>query len=279
MADSTPKPPQPDPYDLVFAPLEEEMLAWLALPPDAQLLDAGCGPGVMVSRVAATLGPAGRVVGLDADAATLERARLYLATQFDADRVQLRHGNLMQLPFDDGSFDLAWCSFVIHHMPDPVSAARELRRVVRPGGRVVLRETGSPLRMLPFDLGVGEPGLQDRLRVAHNRWFAAHRYTEAVAAPYPGGWLAVLRDAGCVAVTARTFWLELLPPFTPIQAQFLLDSLLTHLDTPARRALLAPEDQAVLAQLADPTSPAFLLARQDLHVLAGLSLYIGAIPA
>lgn len=274
-SDGPPAPLQPEPYDQVFAPLDEAMLAWLDLPAGAQVLDAGCGSGVMLARFATTVGPTGRVVGLDADAATLEHTRHVLAAQADAAQTQLNHGDLLQLPFDDASFDLAWCSFVLHHMPDPVAAARELRRVVRPGGRVVLRETGAPLRMLPFDLGTGEPGLQDRLRVAHNRWFASIRYAEPVARPYPFGWTEVLRAAGCRQVTARTFWLELLPPFTLAQRQLLLDTLQMHLDTPARRALLDPADVATLAALTDAAGPHYLLARPDLHVLAGLTLYVG----
>lgn len=273
--DNLPAPPQPEPHDQVFAPVDAAMVTWLDLPAGAHVLDAGCGPGVMLARFAAAVSPTGRVAGLDIDTATLERARQFLAAQPYAERTQLHHGDLSRLPFDDASFDLAWCSFVLHHMPDPVAAAGELRRVVRPGGRVVVRETGAPLRMLPFDLGIGEPGLQDRLRVAHNRWFAARRFAEPVAAPYSFGWTQVLRDAGCQHVSARSFWLELLPPFTAAQGQVLLDSLTGHVATQERRALLDPADVSTLTQLTDPASPHFLLARPDLHVLAGLSLYVG----
>lgn len=275
--DESSSPPQPEPYDHVFAPMETEMLAWLALPADAKVLDAGCGPGVMAARFVAALGPAGQVDALDKNPETLARAGQYLATQPGSARVRVQAGDLLQLPFDDASFDLAWASFVLHHIPDPVAAARELRRVVRPGGRVVVRETGVPPRMLPFDLGIGEPGLQDRLRVAHNRWFTTIRYAEPVAAPYPWGWTQVLRDAGCQQVTARTFWLELLPPFSAVQGQFLLESVQRHLDKPELRALLDPADVATVAQLTDPASPHYLLARPDLHVLAGLSLYVGTV--
>jgi hypothetical protein len=119
--------------------------------------------------------------------------------------------------------------------------------------------------------------LQDRLRVAHNRWFTTIRYAEPVATPYPWGWTQVLRDAGCQQVTARTFWLELLPPFSAVQGQFLLESVQRHLDKPELRALLDPADVATVAQLTDPASPHYLLARPDLHVLAGLSLYVGTV--
>ncbi|MGQ9774523.1 class I SAM-dependent methyltransferase [Chloroflexus sp.] len=275
--DASSSPLQPELYDQVFAPVEAEMLAWLDLPPGARILDAGCGPGVMAARFTAVVGPSGQGDALDQNPQALERAREYLAGSPHAERVQLHQGDLLRLPFDDESFDPAWTSFVLHHIPDPVAAARELRRVVRPGGRVVVRETGVPLRMLPFDLGIGEPDLQDRLRVAHNRWFNTIRYAEPVDAPYPFGWSQVLRDAGCQGVTVRTFWLELLPSFTAVQEQFLLDSVQRHLDKPELRALLDPADVETVTQLTDPASPYYLLARLDLHVLAGLSLYVGTV--
>jgi SAM-dependent methyltransferase len=207
----------------------------------------------------------------------LAKARRTVAASPAADRVTFREADLLQLPFESMTFDLAWCSYVLHHISDPVDAARELRRVVRPGGRVVVRETGLPLRLLPFDLGIGPPGLQDRLRVAHNRWFAEHRYATPVAQPYPWGWTQVLREAGCLEMTARTFLLELLPPFTPAQQAFLVATLRTTLDDPYRRAFLDRDDQRTLEALTDEASSHYVLNRPDLHVLSGVSLFVGTV--
>jgi hypothetical protein len=138
-----------------------------------------------------------------------------------------------------------------------------------------VRETGVPLRILPFDLGIGAPGLQDRLRVAHNRWFAEHRYDASIERPYAWGWTQVLRDAGCRDVAVRTFHLELLPPFTPAQQALLVETLRKPLDDPARRAFLDLDDQRTLEQLTSPASAWYVLNRPDLHVLSGLALFVG----
>ena len=263
--------------DQVYAPLDAQMVAWLDIPQGAQVLDAGCGRGAMAARFAEALGPDGAVVASDKSQEALAATRRFVAASAIADRVAVREADLLQLPFDDATFDLAWCSYVLHHIGDPAAAARELRRVVRPGGRVVVRETGVPLRMLPFDLGIGAAGLQDRLRVAHNRWFADHRYSAPVAQPYQWGWPQVLRDARCHDIVARTFVLELLPPFTSAQQALLVETLRKPLDDPARRQFLDPEDQWTLEQLTDPASPWYVLKRPDLHVLSGMALFVGSV--
>lgn len=265
----------PSLHDQFFAPIDSEMLGWLNVASGAHVLDAGCGPGVMTARFAEAVGAGGAVVAFDINAAVLANAQQFVQSRPGADRVTFQEGDLLHLPYENATFDLAWCSFVIHHMPDPVAAARELARVTKPGGRVVLRETGVPLRMLPLDIGLGAPGLNDRLRVASNRWFAAHRYATPLEQPYPWGWTQALRDAGVRDITARTFFLEALPPFTEAQQAYLHAWLRTMLDNPERRACLEPEDQDVLEQLTDPASPHYALQRPDLHVLCGLSLYVG----
>jgi hypothetical protein len=130
---------------------------------------------------------------------------------------------------------------------------------------------------MTFDLGIGAPGLEDRLRVAHNRWFADHRYAAPVAQPYPWGWTQVLREAGCRDISARTFLLELLPPFTPAQQALLLETLRKPLDDPERRVFLDPDDQRALAALTNPASPYYVLRRLDLYVLSGMALFMGTV--
>jgi SAM-dependent methyltransferase len=96
----------------------------LALPPGARILDAGCGSGRTLVELA---NYGGEVCGieLNSDAAELARAR-------GLGDVQV--GRLEELPWEDGAFDLITCLDVIEHVPDDVTALVELRRVVAPGG-------------------------------------------------------------------------------------------------------------------------------------------------
>ena len=95
----------------------------LPLPADASVLDAGCGSG----RTLEELSPYGEVYGIELDpgAADVARAR---------GRGEVQIGRLEELPWEDGRFDLITCLDVIEHTPDDRVTLRELRRVSRPGG-------------------------------------------------------------------------------------------------------------------------------------------------
>lgn len=114
-----------------------DMLVELAAPAAHQRwLDAACGPGV-VSRA---LAPAvAEVVGVDATPAMVEVAQREAAAD-DIANVHFGVGDLEQLDFDDDAFDGALCRFTFHHLPVPGRALAELRRVVRPGGVVVVAD-------------------------------------------------------------------------------------------------------------------------------------------
>ena len=118
-------------------------LARLALQPGESVLDAGCGTGVFLPRLAAIVGPEGRVVGLDHSTGFLAEARKRLADASLAERVELVEGDVHHLPFPDASFDAVHCERVLMHVENPGLVIREMRRVLRPGGRVLIAEVNA----------------------------------------------------------------------------------------------------------------------------------------
>jgi 2-polyprenyl-3-methyl-5-hydroxy-6-metoxy-1,4-benzoquinol methylase len=104
----------------------------------ARLLDVGCGPGSITAGLARLVAP-GEVVGIDASADVLETARAHLDEE-GIDDVELRTADVYDLPFPDQSFDVAYAHQVLQHLADPVGALTEIRRVLRPGGLIGLRE-------------------------------------------------------------------------------------------------------------------------------------------
>jgi SAM-dependent methyltransferase len=99
------------------------------------LLDVGCGPGTITADLAERVAPGG-VVGIDRSAEVIELA----AAQHRGDHLEFRVADLMQLPFDDDSFDVVHAHQVLQHLHDPIAALVELRRVCRPGGIVAVRD-------------------------------------------------------------------------------------------------------------------------------------------
>ena len=100
--------------------------------PEGKVLDAGCGTGVVASRLA---DDGYEVTGLDPSAGMLEHLK-----QRDP-RVETVQGSATSLPFEDGTFDLSFCVAVMHHIAEADSvhtALGEMVRVTRPGGLVLV---------------------------------------------------------------------------------------------------------------------------------------------
>ena len=111
--------------------------------PGDRVLDACCGTGDLA--VAARRAGAGAVVGLDFAERMLERARRKEPS------IEWVRGDVLALPFDDGSFDAATVGFGVRNVEDLEAGLRELRRVLRPGGRLGVLEITTPRGILaPF---------------------------------------------------------------------------------------------------------------------------------
>lgn len=101
------------------------------------VLDLGCGPGTDLVALAEAAGAAGAVIGVDHDEAMVEAARARTA---DRPVVDVRQGDVHDLPLPDAGADRARTDRVLQHVADPARALGEIRRVLRPGGRLVMGE-------------------------------------------------------------------------------------------------------------------------------------------
>jgi len=98
-------------------------------------LDVGCGTGEMTERLAAKY-PRAAFTGIDLVESHLDRAR-ERCTRFGA-RTRFQAGDALALPFDDRSFDSVICRHLLQAVPDAPQVLREIRRVLKPGGRAHL---------------------------------------------------------------------------------------------------------------------------------------------
>jgi arsenite methyltransferase len=113
----------------------------LAARPGEQLLDVGCGPGFTVAELLDDVGPRGRVVGVDVSAPMLAVAAHRCAGTGD---VTFLEGDATALPVDDGVFDGVICMQVLEYVADLAAALAEMKRALRPGGRVVVWDIDWP---------------------------------------------------------------------------------------------------------------------------------------
>jgi ubiquinone/menaquinone biosynthesis C-methylase UbiE len=110
----------------------------LDLSPGHKVLDVGCGIGGATFPLADITGPAGLAAGLDISSALIE-----VATRRAASRpgIEFRVGDACAIPYPDGFFDSARTERVFLYLADRLSAIHEMKRVVKPGGRVCLIDT------------------------------------------------------------------------------------------------------------------------------------------
>lgn len=128
------------------------------LRPGQDVLDVGCGPGTITADLAERVSP-GRVVGIDRSPEVIGQA----AAQHRVDQLEFRTADLMALPFGDDSFDVVHAHQVLQHVPDPIGALVEMRRVCRPGGIVAVRDAD----YAAFAWAPQDPAL--------TRWLASYR--------------------------------------------------------------------------------------------------------
>jgi ubiquinone/menaquinone biosynthesis C-methylase UbiE len=247
-------------------PVLRRVIRALQLPTGSQGLDAGCGAGLQALLLAEAVGPGGKVTGLDITPEFIDCARGLVEHSALSARLSFRVGDVNELPFDDAAFDWAWSvDCVGYGSADSLPQVRELARVVRPGGTVVL-VIWSSQQLLP-----GYPILEARLNA-----------TAAGIAPFTPGMqpgshyyraLGVLRAAGLENLGARAFAGSIHAPLRDEMRAAMV--ALFEMRWGTAEAEMAGEDWALYQRLARPDSPDCILDLPDYYAFFTYSLFRG----
>jgi SAM-dependent methyltransferase len=105
----------------------------------SRVLEVGCGVGAQTVQLV-TDSPGIELVSVDISEESLAQAKARVAAEAPDARVEWHHGDLLDLPYEDGSFDHLFVCFVLEHLPEPQQALTTLRRLIKPGGSITVIE-------------------------------------------------------------------------------------------------------------------------------------------
>jgi len=269
--------------DEVDAPAAREVAERLIerTPPGATVLDIGSGAGGMSVALVEALSRhgGGTVVLVDATPELLDAAAA------SARAAAAEHGAVVTV--DTALADLAdeaslarvpkarlvWASHVVHHLPDQQQTLARLAGLLVAGGCLALAEGGLPMRCLPWDLGVGEPGLHERLNAAQGAWFNRMRAEMPGSVSMPVGWNRALADVGLVGVSSFSYLVDRPAPASDL----VRDSVLSWLQwmQEITEELLTESDADTVRRLLDPADAGYLGNRDDLFLLTARTVHLG----
>ncbi|UBF28285.1 methyltransferase domain-containing protein [Kovacikia minuta CCNUW1] len=117
----------------------ERLLLEAGLDEGMQVVDVGCGTGNITRWLAQQVGDMGSVIGLDASSAQIEQA-LILTNETGLTNVTFQVGDIYNPGLPLHSFDLVYCRLVLMHLTHPIAALRQLKALLKPGGKLVCEE-------------------------------------------------------------------------------------------------------------------------------------------
>jgi ubiquinone/menaquinone biosynthesis C-methylase UbiE len=122
---------------------EARNLKWFGLTDGMNILEAGSGPGFFTKKLLELL-PNSSITALEIDPVLQEKAVEYLQEKI-ADRLNYIQASIADTSLDDNTFDFAIARLLFVHLPDPVAAAREIFRILKPGGKLVIIDSDADL--------------------------------------------------------------------------------------------------------------------------------------
>ncbi len=170
--------------------------------------------------------------------------------------------------------DLVWAASMVHHLPDQQAGVDGLVTALKSGGTLALAEGSPPTYCLPWDLGVGEPGLERRLLAARDHSFGEMRAGMPGSVRMPYGWYTALVKAGLGQVGSFSCLVDLPAPPSQVVRNYVIEHI-TWLASDGDE-LLTQEDRDVLRRLLDPADPEYLGSREDIYVLGTQTVHFGS---
>lgn len=255
-------------------PEYEAMLRMVGVQSGWRVLDAGCGSGSFLPLLAELVGPNGGLVALDTAPANIAALERRLEVSPLGCSVALEVGSLEGMPFADATFDAVWCANVVQYFPDAAvpSLLGELRRVVRPGGLVAVKDVDMTL----FRVEPTPPFLIDHLSEAS---LGDEEFGAWSQGSLRGRTLRRhLEAAGLRGVWQSTLLIERWAPLIPVEERLWTDWLRFLAQAALQRDIPADEHE-VWRPMLDADDPRNPINDPTFYASEGQCVAVGRVPS
>jgi demethylmenaquinone methyltransferase/2-methoxy-6-polyprenyl-1,4-benzoquinol methylase len=161
------------------------------------VLDCATGTGDLALEFKKKVGDSGYVLGTDFCKEMIEPAPVKAAE--NNLEVDFEVADAMDLPYEDNRFDISSIAFGIRNVDDPIQALKEMARVVKPGGQVVVLEFGQPKGLLKYPYELYSQYIMPALGGWISGNYEAYSYLPRTSAKFPAGndFIEYMKEAGC----------------------------------------------------------------------------------
>jgi demethylmenaquinone methyltransferase/2-methoxy-6-polyprenyl-1,4-benzoquinol methylase len=249
-------------------------IADLHLPSGSRGLDVGCGVGLYTLWLAEAIGPQGQVIGIDPVPERIEAAQRLVGDRLAPEQLILQTGDGTVIAAADSVFDWVWCGDVLHHIDDPIVALKEFIRVLRPGGRLIIKES----QVLQALFLPGYPELERQLQRAemqyHQPEAGRHSFQERRQQT-----LASMLEAGLFDIGVRTYVVERQAPLDDVSQDYIQHVVFERNWGERIRALVDATVWAQRSELCETTSTRAILQRPDYYCIYPFCLFTAQLPS
>jgi ubiquinone/menaquinone biosynthesis C-methylase UbiE len=251
----------PENYERYFvpaigAPLGHDLVRFAELRPGERVLDVACGTGIVARLAAEQVGANGAVAGLDANPGMLEVARATTPAEMEIDWYE---ASAEDMPLPDEAFDVVMCQCGLQFIVDKVPALQEMRRVLAPGGRLILNLPGPSAKAFVVLAEAMERNISAEAAGFVNHIFSLHDTTEIQQ---------LVSEAGFRDITIRTNEKTLdLPPGEKFLWQYVHSTPLAGIVPQQDEDALAALEREVVNEWQDFEEDGSLVYRQRIVVV------------
>jgi len=260
-----------DMHFLAMQPEYEQMLSWVGIQPNWQVLDAGCGTGSYLPLMTELVGNGGKVSAIDLAPENIDIVEERASQGRWSAPADARVGTILDLPYADKSFDAVWCANTSQYLSDTelLTMLQEFRRIVRSGGLIAIKEYDITAQQVQPTTPMLFLHLHEELcRMGNQESYYDFR---TLSLPH---WL---REVGLIELRQKPTLIVRSQPLRPVEKNF-VGALLEYYAGLSERADLPAEESDLWRKLTDLNAGDHIFHHPDFQYRCIQTVFVGRVP-